>query len=270
MMNSLVIHCRAEYYDKTDVFMVVFSLVNRASFENVRAKWHLEVVNPIRGRFRLGTPFVLVGSKLDLRDDATTIAKLTAKGEAPISYEEGLAMATELGAAKYMEVSALTQQGVKAAFEDAIRIGLSPPSTREQEKAVKKNLQEMKVKREKEKQERLEREKQMKSNQKFGKQVEKNMLVANTSTEEYILDEKVGVGGFAEVYKAWKVQRFGSNKLVAIKRMYSYDEETLSEIAIQKSLCGNSSMIVKLHESYLDNGVLHIVMEYCEQDLQYV
>jgi hypothetical protein len=242
--------------------MVVFSLVNRASFENVREKWHPDITN-----YSPGIPFVLVGSKLDLRDDPATIAKLATKGEAPISYEEGLAMATELGAAKYMELSALTQQGLRAAFEDAIRVGLSTPSMKELEK---RNLKEMKAKREREKQERLEREKQMKSNQKFGKQVEKNMLIANTSTEEYIFDDKVGEGGFAEVYKAWKVQRFGSNKLVAIKRMYLHDEKLLSEIAIQKSLCGNSSMIVKLHESYFDNGVLHIVMEYCEQDLQYV
>jgi GTPase SAR1 family protein len=58
-------------YPQTDVFLVCYSVVNPASFDNVRAKWSPEIKhnNP-------ETPVVLVGTKLDLRDDKHTIDKL--------------------------------------------------------------------------------------------------------------------------------------------------------------------------------------------------
>jgi len=109
-------------YPQTDVFLIAFSIVNPSSFENVRAKWYPEVSHHCPN-----TPIVLTGTKLDLRDDAETIEKLAAKRQAPISYEQGMQMAKEVGAVKYMECSALTQKGLKAVFDEAIRVVLSPP-----------------------------------------------------------------------------------------------------------------------------------------------
>lgn len=60
-----------------------------------------------------GVPIVLVGTKLDLRDDRDVIEKMKAKGQSPISYQMGLQLAKEIGAAKYLECSALTQKGLK-------------------------------------------------------------------------------------------------------------------------------------------------------------
>jgi len=110
-------------YPQTDVFLVCFSCVNQASFENVRAKWHPEVSHHCPS-----TPIILVGTKVDLREDPSTIEKLAAKKQAPISYEAALQMANEIQATKYMECSAITQQGLKAVFDEAIRAVLSPPS----------------------------------------------------------------------------------------------------------------------------------------------
>jgi len=109
-------------YPQTDVFLNCFSVVNPASFENVRAKWHPEVSHHCPK-----TPIILVGTKVDLREDGPTIEKLSAKKLAPITYEQGLHMMQEIGAVKYMECSALTQQGLKAVFDEAIRSVLIPP-----------------------------------------------------------------------------------------------------------------------------------------------
>uniref|UniRef100_A0A090XC55 Putative ras-related c3 botulinum toxin substrate 1 n=1 Tax=Ixodes ricinus TaxID=34613 RepID=A0A090XC55_IXORI len=108
-------------YPQTDVFLICFSLVNPASFENVRAKWYPEVSHHCPN-----TPIILVGTKLDLREDKETVEKLRERKLAPITYPQGLAMAKEIGSVKYLECSALTQKGLKNVFDEAIRAVLCP------------------------------------------------------------------------------------------------------------------------------------------------
>ena len=60
-----------------------FSIVNPASFENVRAKWYPEVRHHCPQ-----VPIILVGTKLDLREDKETIDKLKEKRLAPITYPQ--------------------------------------------------------------------------------------------------------------------------------------------------------------------------------------
>ena len=62
---------------------------------------------------------MLVGTKIDLRDDKDTLESL--KGEKLPTPEMGESMAKEIGAIAYMECSALTQEGLKKVFESAIR-----------------------------------------------------------------------------------------------------------------------------------------------------
>lgn len=52
---------------------------------------------------------MLVGTQIDLRDDAATIEKLAKNKQKPISAEQGEKLAKELKAVKYVECSALTQ-----------------------------------------------------------------------------------------------------------------------------------------------------------------
>lgn len=88
---------------------------------------------PIPQHHAPGAPFILVGTKLDLRNDPDTINRLSQKRGAPVTPEQGEALATELGAYKYVECSALTQQGLKQVFDEAIRCVLlrqSKPATK--------------------------------------------------------------------------------------------------------------------------------------------
>ena len=55
------------------------------------------------------TPYLLVGTQIDLRDDAATIEKLAKNRQKAITYEQGEKLAKELHAVKYVECSALTQ-----------------------------------------------------------------------------------------------------------------------------------------------------------------
>ncbi|KAG5648073.1 hypothetical protein DXG03_007108 [Asterophora parasitica] len=103
-------------YPQTDVFLICFSLVSPPSYENVRTKWFPEI-----SHHAPSTSIVLVGTKLDLREDPATIEKLRDRRMAPIQYSQGVAMCKDIGAVKYLECSALTQKGLKTVFDEAIR-----------------------------------------------------------------------------------------------------------------------------------------------------
>ncbi|GHJ87111.1 hypothetical protein NliqN6_3513 [Naganishia liquefaciens] len=119
-------------YPATDVFLICFSVVSPPSFENVRLKWHPEVQHHCPS-----TPKLLVGTKLDLRRDPGTLERLKVKRQVPVEYSQGVAMANEIKAAKYLECSALTQQNLKNVFDEAIRVVLNP--NRRSGKAKKAN-----------------------------------------------------------------------------------------------------------------------------------
>ena len=103
-------------YPQTDVFLICFSLVNQVSFDNVRAKWYPEVRH-----HSPQVPIILVGTKLDLREDKETLDKLQEEQLAPITDEQGQVMANDIGAVMYLACSALKQEGVKTVFDEAIQ-----------------------------------------------------------------------------------------------------------------------------------------------------
>uniref|UniRef100_A0A8B9PVA4 Cell division control protein 42 homolog n=1 Tax=Apteryx owenii TaxID=8824 RepID=A0A8B9PVA4_APTOW len=91
-------------YPQTDVFLVCFSVVSPSSFENVKEKWVPEITHHCPK-----TPFLLVGTQIDLRDDPSTIEKLAKNKQKPITPETAEKLARDLKAVKYVECSALTQ-----------------------------------------------------------------------------------------------------------------------------------------------------------------
>jgi len=108
---------RALCYPQTDVFLMCFSLISPSSFENIKIRWFPELQHHCPG-----TPCLLVGTKLDLRDDAAVIEGLKNQGLSTITKEQGESLCKELGASGYVECSALTQKGLKQVFDEGARI----------------------------------------------------------------------------------------------------------------------------------------------------
>jgi Ras-related C3 botulinum toxin substrate 1 len=108
-------------YPQTDVFLICFSIVNPPSFDNVKSKWYPEI-----NHHAPNIPIILVGTKLDLRDDASTLESLRQKRMEPVSYEQALSCSRDIKAYKYLECSALTQRNLKSVFDEAIRAVLNP------------------------------------------------------------------------------------------------------------------------------------------------
>jgi len=111
---------RALSYPETDVFLLCFSVVSPASFDNIKTKWYPEISHHCPG-----AKCILVGTKIDLREDKATMENL--KGERAPTYEMGKKMAEDIGAEAYFECSALTQEGLKKVFEEAIRAVIGRP-----------------------------------------------------------------------------------------------------------------------------------------------
>ncbi|KAL0605179.1 Cell division control protein 42-like protein [Plecturocebus cupreus] len=118
-------------YPQTDVFLVCFSVVSPSSFENVKEKWVPEITHHCPK-----TPFLLVGTQIDLRDDPSTIEKLAKNKQKPITPETAEKLARDLKAVKYVECSALTQKGLKNVFDEAILAALEPPEPKKSRRCV--------------------------------------------------------------------------------------------------------------------------------------
>ena len=103
-------------YPQTDVFLICFSIVSPPSFDNVKAKWYPEIEHHAPN-----VPIILVGTKLDLREDRKALDDLKQKRMEPVSYEQALATSRDIKAQKYLECSALTQRNLKSVFDEAIR-----------------------------------------------------------------------------------------------------------------------------------------------------
>ncbi|EGC39232.1 racD, RHO family GTPase [Dictyostelium purpureum] len=110
-------------YPQTDVFIICYSVVKRDSLDNIKYKWLPEI-----NLTNAGTPIILVGTKTDLREDKKTLQQLQEAKQEPISREEGLALAKEIGAVQFFECSALTGNGVNDIFASAIKSAFNKPA----------------------------------------------------------------------------------------------------------------------------------------------
>ncbi|CAH8357352.1 unnamed protein product [Eruca vesicaria subsp. sativa] len=143
-------------YRGADVFILAFSLISKASYENISKKWIPELRH-----YAPGVPIILVGTKLgnktlsltdltiffltfyykvlydhvvfvDLRDDKQFF--IDHPGAVPITTNQGEELKKLIGSAVYIECSSKTQQNVKAVFDAAIKVVLQPPKQRKKKK----------------------------------------------------------------------------------------------------------------------------------------
>ena len=117
--------CSFSSYPQTDVFLICFSIISPHSFDNVKSKWWPEIQHHAPG-----VPIILVGTKSDLRNDESMKAQLASKGLGVVSQEAARERQKEINAVSYMECSALTQEGLKNVFDEAIRASLNKKPTK--------------------------------------------------------------------------------------------------------------------------------------------
>jgi len=110
-------------YPQTDVFLVCFSVIAQSSFENVKTKWVSEIQHHAPN-----VPIVLVGDSM--------AKQLASRNQAMVTVESGHRMAKEIGAVSFLECSALTQEGLKQVFDDAIRAAMAGTTKPTKKKCV--------------------------------------------------------------------------------------------------------------------------------------
>ena len=112
-------------YPHTNIFLLCFSVMNPSSFDNIRQRWLPEVDHHVPEAV-----IVIVGTKIDLREDKDALESLASKHLAPVTYHQGKSLAEEASSESfnvfgYFEISALTGKGLKELFEEATRAALS-------------------------------------------------------------------------------------------------------------------------------------------------
>ncbi|GMM32069.1 Rho family GTPase [Martiniozyma asiatica (nom. inval.)] len=102
---------RSLSYSDTHCVILCFAIDNFDSLANVKHKWVGEILEHCQG-----VKLILVALKADLRAE---------EGKRLVTYEEGLKVAKEIGALRYLECSAIKNRGVKEVFTEAARIAIA-------------------------------------------------------------------------------------------------------------------------------------------------
>ncbi|XP_060688727.1 ras homolog gene family, member Gd [Hemiscyllium ocellatum] len=118
-------------YPQSNVFIICFSVASPSSYANVRHKWQPEVLHHCPN-----VPILLVGTKKDLRNDSETMKKLKEQSLSPITMHQGVTLAKQIRAVKYLECSALNQDGIREVFVEAVRAVLYPHKKKKSKNCV--------------------------------------------------------------------------------------------------------------------------------------
>lgn len=106
-------------YPQTDVFLICFEVSSPQSFHNVMTTWLPEVKHHCPE-----VPSILVGTKGDLRNDPSMLAKLEARKLRMVQPDEARQLAAKTGMHSYVECSALRNQYINTLFTTAARVAI--------------------------------------------------------------------------------------------------------------------------------------------------
>lgn len=124
---------RSLSYNDTNCIILCFSIDSLDSLDNVKNKWVGEILEHCNG-----VKLILVALKADLRQSAesgnddlggTSAYNTNGQLKTLVSYENGVKVAKEIGALRYLECSAMKNKGVKEVFTEAARIALTSKAT---------------------------------------------------------------------------------------------------------------------------------------------
>ncbi|KAF7287447.1 hypothetical protein GWI33_001416 [Rhynchophorus ferrugineus] len=99
-------------YSNTNIVLICFAIDNPTSLKNVKYKWYPEIQH-----FLPHVHYFLVGTKQDLR---------SSKCKNQVSYCSGYKMSKKIRADGYMECSSKLSLGVRAVFEDSLKLSFLP------------------------------------------------------------------------------------------------------------------------------------------------
>lgn len=111
-------------YSDSDAVLLCFDISRPETMDSALKKWRTEILD-----YCPSTRVLLIGCKTDLRTDLSTLMELSHQKQAPISYEQGCAIAKQLGAEIYLEGSAFTsEKSIHSIFRMASMLCLNKPS----------------------------------------------------------------------------------------------------------------------------------------------
>ncbi|XP_060574823.1 rho-related GTP-binding protein RhoA-B-like [Ruditapes philippinarum] len=110
---------RPESYTGADVFLLCFSVKGPTSFQNIKTKWIPELK-----QHAPNVPILLVGCKEDTRKGNDPNKEIIKKGQ-------GKKMKSKIGAAGYVECSALKKYGVEECFLEAVKVATGKSSSKD-------------------------------------------------------------------------------------------------------------------------------------------
>lgn len=117
-------HLRPLSYNQVSVIIICFSIASPTSFDNVKLKWHPEIKHHCPK-----VPILLVGTKSDLRNDQQALETLKDQNQTPVTREQGIKLAKQIKAVKYLECASINQEGLDEVFDEAVRASLSHSNT---------------------------------------------------------------------------------------------------------------------------------------------
>lgn len=99
-------------YMNCDVFLVCFAIDDINSLKSVETNWVPEL-----RRYLPKTPFILVGTRADRRDDNTGNKVDT---NCQVSYKQAMALSSKVGAICYVECSSLSGDGIQDLIKETV------------------------------------------------------------------------------------------------------------------------------------------------------